>query len=368
MQAPINAGARDGTADLLKGLAVLFMIQVHIMEQFGNPELYQSLTGKISLFLGGPFCAPVFLVVMGYYLLPVKKRAFIYLKRGVLLFLGGLLLNATRSMHLIQHIHDQSIQANPMAFIFGVDILPLAGLSLILLTPVMLLIKSEWRVYLLLAILIAATTWFTLPYEESGPAIQFLKSFITGRTAWSYFPVIPWISYILTGMAARSLVIRYPDVKHVFTDVRILWLIIPGLIALLVSLPRASAITHDLDGISGYYHHLLPFFAWTVLFILIYVFTVRHLEQSWGNSHIFRLIHWTGRQVTLIYVIQWLIIGNLATALYKSQGWWGFIGWTLLVNLLSLGLAWIFIRIKPLFQKVVPKTNPPVSQAKHIAK
>jgi hypothetical protein len=348
---PGTARKRDGTADLLKGLAVLFMIQVHIMEQFGNTELFQSLAGKISLFLGGPFCAPVFLVVMGYYLLPLKKSGWTYLKRGIILFLGGLVLNVLRSLHLLQHIEDQTIQVNPVAFIFGVDILPLAGLSLILLTPVMLLFRTEWKIYLILAILISVTTWFTLSNEEKSPVISYLMSFITGRTSWAYFPLIPWISYILAGMAARSVTIRYPGLKDIFTDVRILWLILPGLFILLITLPEASAITHDLDGPTGYYHHQLPFFAWTILFILVYFFVIRHLEQSWGNSHIFRLIHFTGEQVTLIYIIQWLIIGNMATALYKSQGWWGFLGWTLVISFLSVGLARIFIWIRSWFGK-----------------
>ncbi|MEI7897648.1 MAG: heparan-alpha-glucosaminide N-acetyltransferase domain-containing protein [bacterium] len=65
---PGNRINGNGTADLLKGIAVLFMIQVHIMEQFASPDTCNSLIGKISMFLGGPPCAPVFLAVMGYFL------------------------------------------------------------------------------------------------------------------------------------------------------------------------------------------------------------------------------------------------------------------------------------------------------------
>ena len=49
---------RNGTADLLKGIAVLLMIQVHIMEQLAEYDLFNSRFGEISLFLGGPACAP----------------------------------------------------------------------------------------------------------------------------------------------------------------------------------------------------------------------------------------------------------------------------------------------------------------------
>ena len=49
---------RNQTADLLKGLAVIFMIQVHIMELFAKQEIYDGIAGKISLFFGGPpMCA-----------------------------------------------------------------------------------------------------------------------------------------------------------------------------------------------------------------------------------------------------------------------------------------------------------------------
>ena len=39
-------------------------------------------------------------------------------------------------------------------------------------------------------------------------------------------------------------------------------------------------------------------------------------------------LKWLGRHVTLVYVLQWLIIGNVGTAIYKTQSlselmvWW----------------------------------------------
>ena len=37
------------------------------------------------------------------------------------------------------------------------------------------------------------------------------------------------------------------------------------------------------------------------------------------NTFILKYLTWTGRNVTLIYVIQWLIIGNVATAIFQTQ-------------------------------------------------
>ena len=80
-----NRVYRDGTADLLKGFAVLFMIQVHIMEQFATPDIFNSSIGKISMFLGGPPCAPVFMAVMGYFLAKSSRPFIYFLKRALAL-------------------------------------------------------------------------------------------------------------------------------------------------------------------------------------------------------------------------------------------------------------------------------------------
>jgi hypothetical protein len=46
---------------------VALMIQVHLMELFAQPAVLASWVGKVSLFLGGPPAAPVFMLIMGYY-------------------------------------------------------------------------------------------------------------------------------------------------------------------------------------------------------------------------------------------------------------------------------------------------------------
>ena len=64
-----NKPLRNQTADLLKGIAVLLMIQVHVIELFSTDAINSSRIGHILLFLGGPPVAPVFAVIFGYYIL-----------------------------------------------------------------------------------------------------------------------------------------------------------------------------------------------------------------------------------------------------------------------------------------------------------
>jgi len=60
------------TADIAKGIAVVLMIQVHLTELFAIPEWYEGVAGKLSLFLGGPPAAPVFMFLMGFFCLSGK--------------------------------------------------------------------------------------------------------------------------------------------------------------------------------------------------------------------------------------------------------------------------------------------------------
>jgi len=122
---------RNKTADILKGLAVIFMVQVHLTELFASPDWYSGFLGKASLFIGGPPAAPVFMAVMGYFLAYGNKNLMGNLYRGVKLLVWGFLLNVGLNMNLFVHIFSGKLNLNPWDYLFGVDILFLAGLSVI---------------------------------------------------------------------------------------------------------------------------------------------------------------------------------------------------------------------------------------------
>ena len=148
---------RNQTADLLKGLAVIFMIQVHIMELFAKQEIYDGIAGKISLFFGGPPCAPIFMAVMGYFLFSSNKKTSYYLTRGCILFFGGILLNIGLNFNLLYHIFFAGYDINPFNYIFGVDILPLAGMSVVLIGLLKFVFKKNYVV--IPAMFFAALSW-----------------------------------------------------------------------------------------------------------------------------------------------------------------------------------------------------------------
>jgi len=348
--------SRDGTADLLKGLAVLFMIQVHIMEQFGTTDLYGSFIGKLSLFLGGPPCAPVFLAVMGYFLASSERPFRYFLKRGLMLFAGGIFLNVFRSANLLLQIYFGKIEANPLFYVFGADILTLAGLSLIIIGWLRIVFQYRPLLYFLMAIAMVLVGQF-LPAQTSPPELySYLTAFFINSGEMSYFPLFPWFAYVLTGYSWRLLILKYDFVQKKNEMAQIILLIILW-VFIIFTLPWAASISHNLTGIGGYYHHHILFFAWTALFMTAYLGVIRYAETSYGGHLVMRAVKWTGKNVTLIYIIQWLIIGNLATELYHSQNIFQYFFWTVAVTLLTAALSLGYLKIRKLLYKPHPQRS-----------
>ncbi len=333
-----KTGQRLKTADILKGLAVLFMIMVHIMEQFADKSANISAFGQVIYFLGGPFCAPVFLAVMGYFLAVSKSNTLGFLKRGFLLFAGGILLNILRSTHLFIAIFFEKYQLDPWFYVFGADILTLAGLSIILIALLRLISKDNLLLYISVLLLIAGfSSFITL----ENPSMKYLSGFIAGNFAHSYFPLLPWFAYVVAAYVFKILYTRYEFLISKYNSVYLLTIGLIG-IAVIVSGKFAFETANNLP---LYYHHDYKFFGWTIGFMIVYLFLIHHIVKLLQNSIIIKYISWTGKNVTLIYVFQWLIIGNLATALYQTQDWLESILWFFSITLLASLVTLAYLKI-----------------------
>jgi hypothetical protein len=331
---------RNQTADLLKGLAVIFMIQVHIMELFAKQEIYDGFAGKISLFFGGPPCAPVFMAVMGYFLYSSTKKTSYYLKRSCLLFFGGILLNIGLNFHLLYNIVFLGYALNPWAYIFGVDILPLAGMSVALIGLLRHIFKKNHFLYLLLAILIMVTYPYLPMFGKAYSFPAFINAFFWGTYEWSYFSLFPWFSYILIGYAFR-LISDKVSLPLKFSSNHSIVFLVPIIIFIALTIPFAVSIAHTLQGKDGYYNHNILFFGWVIVFLLGYLMTADIIEVYSGKSSLVKFIKWIGKNVTVFYVFQWLIIGNFATTIYKTKGYYSLLAWfvdiIIAVSILTFG-------------------------------
>ncbi len=305
---------RKSTPDLLKGIAVVLMVQVHLMELFAQQGLYLSNIGKVSLFLGGPPAAPIFMAVMGYFLAISAKNTSKMVFRGFKLLLWGLLLNIGLNLHLIFDHFTEQIQVNPFEYIFGVDILFLAGLSLIAIAFLRPIFKDNFYLWGGMAVVIVLITplFSYIPLDPSWK--NYPIAYFGGNFSWSYFPLFPWLAYPIAGYTFSLL--EKPILENILTRKRILsWTALAGLI-IIFTISQAADITHQLE---LYYHHGIVFFLWTLLFIGFWSAIFMLVNERFPDNPVFNYFKWTGKNVTRFYVFQWLIIGNLGTYLYKSQ-------------------------------------------------
>lgn len=307
---------RNQTADLLKGFAVLMMIQVHLIELFAKQEIYDGLIGKISLFLGGPPAAPLFMTVMGYFLAKSNKSFLQNLKRGIFLILGGILLNIGLNFHLLILIFIGKIQLNPLAYIFGADILPLAGLSVIMIALIKKFTQNNplssilFPPIILIFILILHAE--TINHRVNSDTLVYIQAFLWGQLEWSYFPFLPWAVYPLAGFSYYKIAEKI-NIEKSTKDFAFLF----SSVVTFVSIEYAVKIASE---VKEYYHHNWLYTLWIFQFLIFLICCFEGVETSWGRNIIMLYIKWLGKNVTAAYVIQWIVIGNIATFIYRTMG------------------------------------------------
>jgi uncharacterized membrane protein len=305
---------RNQIADLLKGLAVLFMIQVHVLELFATEEIYNNIFGKIILFLGSAPVAPIFTILFGYFIASSKKTTNQLIKRGFGIFCLGMILNISLNFNLLYSVFSGKINVNVYPYIFGVDILHFAGLSLIIIA----LLDARFKKQLLpISIVMLISVWlgsFLLNYLPSSMINTYPLSFIYGCSQWSYFPLFPWLAYPLIGILFYRLS-ENNALSFLKNNQIKLAIVIIGVVFFVLSINYAGHISQNLQ---LYYHHNYLYFIWCIAFVGFYTLGAVQINKWFGTTNVVLFLKWMGKHVTLIYCIQWIIIGNIATEIFKT--------------------------------------------------
>ena len=196
------------SADLLRGLVIIIMIEVHVFNAFLIPELRQSGWFSVLNFING-LVAPSFLFVSGFAfqvssggkLDDMRKLGKAFWKKAGRIFQ---IIIIGYALHLPFYPLSKIIEnANPLQIenFYAVDILQCIGLGLLFLFLTRLLIKSD-RVYnyflissLVVVTLISPVFWKIefANYLPIGIANYF------NRLHGSLFPLFPWLNFLLAG-------------------------------------------------------------------------------------------------------------------------------------------------------------------------
>ena len=316
---------RTQTADLLKGVAALLMIQVHIIELFATQNIFDSNIGKVLLFLGGPPVAPVFVLIFGYFIAASEKSAIQLITRGVKIILLGLFLNIALNLNLIISVNRGIYNIDIWPYIFGIDILPLAGISIIIIAVLKKIMDKGLIAIVVLIVISAFLGKYLLNYIPQSPVLKYMFSPFYGASPWSYFPLFPWLAYPLAGIAFYKIkqhpffyLLNSTKAKIISGILFLLFLVFTIRYSISISSSVTAGLCLNPFQSQRYYHHGLIFFLWVIIFLSFYSFFINEIEKKLGTTIVFRYIKWLGKNITVIYVIQWVIIGNIATEIFKT--------------------------------------------------
>ena len=331
--------------DLLKGFAVFLIVPVHIMEKFMDYPARESLFGKILLVLGGPIAVPVFMLVMGYFVALSKKSPFQNILRGIFIFLAGILLNIGLNFHLLLKIKLEGWKLDPLQSIFSIDIFYLAGLSIIILAVLKGIGRGQQLIALVLTLFVGTSVAF---FNDilMVPDRNYILPFIGGEYSWSYFPLFPWLTYPLIGFLfqKKETVLKEFIQRNLTLSFAILFSVF-----VLVVLFSEFGIQTTIN-LSDYYHHGLFFILWTLGVVILWVTLIRFVDLHFGDAPPIVFLKWLGQNITVFYIIQWLIIGNIATAIYQTQELSKFALWVIPIFLATLGLTLLKVKTLLVFR------------------
>ena len=331
---------------MLKGFAVFLIVPVHILETFIDYHGRESLFGKILLVLGGPVAVPIFMMVMGYFVALSKRTTVQNIFRGGLIFMMGILLNVGLNFHLLLKIKFGGLRFDPLQAIFGVDIFYLAGLSIIILA-ILKTIKSgqQWIVFGMIFFVSVTTTYFNEILMVTDR--NYLLPFIGGEYSWSYFPLFPWLTYPLIGFLFQK---REAWIKVFIEKNKIATIAILIAVVVPVVLFHQSGIETTID-LPQYYHHEFWFILWTLGVDILWVSMAWFVVMKFNEFPVFVFLRWLGRNITVFYIVQWLIIGNIATAIYQTQDLSRFGYWFGIIFTITIGLTLLYKKIKFKYSK-----------------
>lgn len=293
---------RIKSLDLARGLAVFFMILVHVLETYGLDSVYDTTIGKAVEFFGGAPAAPVFMFVMGFFLVFPKEKEFkTNLVRGLKIMALGYLLSFMRyNLPEALGITSYPYEFDLFSFVWEVDILPFAGFAIILLALIRRFLPWP-RTWILLAALIGASSPLLWGIGSEIPAVDWLLGLLWGTYEEVYFPVFPWLVFPLLGMAFRY----FCETEHGKLKINVkLTLIAVVILAAGIAITLTNVTFHYGD----YYRSGPGAILWMSGFVLIWIYLCELVVEKIPDNRLFDLIYYWSKHVTVIYFIQWMLI------------------------------------------------------------
>ncbi len=305
---------RLAALDFGRGLAVFLMMLVHTLWMYADKTTQgESLLGYVVHFIGKGTAS--FLIIMGMsFMLSSRQSLSSALKRGIfILFLAF-------AMNLLKFVVPISVFGTmPQEFIAAYgwssplnlsqllyltltgDILQLAGVSLFFLALIRHYVTNKYGI-LIIAIAILAVSREVNGYQIGIEGLDYLCDLLFSANYHIYFPVFPWISFILFGMF-MGMLIKEQDGNPAPLYKKLPW------VSALTMMIGGGLCYLNFDYHFGNFFHLGPGGVIYLLGINLGLLWLIHLIVNAGASNwMMDGLYYLSKRVTSMYIIQWVLV------------------------------------------------------------
>jgi uncharacterized membrane protein len=347
--------------DLARGFTVLMIAPIHTVMLYSKLSVHDTLMGKLMAFIAEGPGAQLFMMLMGVFFALSPQRGFLSIcKRAFYLLVAAYLLNIFKFVipnffgwlpnALLSDLNMDAGGHNLLSLLLIGDILHFAAIATIVLYILSKLPNARFMAIALATIMgiFSPTIW---DIHSSHPVINYLLELAGGQAPQIFFPLFPWLVYPLIGFSLGNCMKNASHLRSAFWLCRDLgWiLILGGEIARIIfpNYPDSS------------FYRTYPFD--TMIHIGIVLITLNSWQWIHENvkpNHFFDLLTYMSRNITAIYLVQWVIICWLLPFFgYHQLGFLKTLCAIALTSSLTFVISFFFKRKTPTEQAIEAELN-----------
>ncbi len=340
-------GERIKSLDLARGFTVFIMPAAHVLLLYGKPEVHQTFLADLFRFLAEGPGAQLFMLLMGVSMTFSKRiiRRYVF-KRTLLLLSAAYLLNFFKFIVplglgiLPENLLAEFQLTNDLAavnfFLFMGDILHFAAIACLLLYFI-----TRLKHYAIWAFILAIAIMILSPYLwDVKTGFVFVDSVIllfNGHPPQTFFPVFPWMVYPFTGLTIGWLLKHYNQ-NYLLRKAGLSGV---GLVIISCVFPSTTTMTDY----PSFYRTQPADTLFHLGFVLVWLSTIHWVSRKVKENYFFRLLRFCSKQITTIYIIQWILIcWCMAVTGYMQLNMISSVGWMVFVTVITLLLTYAITR------------------------
>jgi len=280
--------------DLARGFTVLMIAPIHTMMLYSEHNVHETLLGKIFQFIAEGPGAQLFMTVMGI----IFKANKFTLRRACTLLIVAYALNIIKFIipglfNILPQSFKTLLPATLIDTLLIGDILHFAAIAMMILFLIRYF-TSDPHIPLVLAIVVIFVSPFLWDIHDNNIFIDHFLDLAGGAPPQTYFPLFPWLVYPLTGLAISNYINQGPELFSRFKYF--------GAALIMVGL------LFD-DGKTITFYRTYPPSTFIHLGIVLITLSAWQVYHEYVKRNIFsRLLEFMSRNITKVYIIQWIII------------------------------------------------------------